>query len=83
MKEEPKITHYDTLVGDGDCGETLAAGANAILKALKDDSQFKEHLSDPVASLSQITEFVEDSMGGTSGGIYSIFLTALVQHLKC
>lgn len=82
LKEEPKITHYDTLVGDGDCGETLAAGANAILKALKDDSQFKEHLSDPVASLSQITEFVEDSMGGTSGGIYSIFLTALVQHLK-
>ncbi|KAI5949036.1 DAK2 [Candida theae] len=82
LKEEPKITHYDTLVGDGDCGETLAAGANSILKALKDDSQFKKHLSDPVATLSQITEFVEDSMGGTSGGIYSIFLTALVQHLK-
>lgn len=82
LKEEPKITHYDTLVGDGDCGETLAAGANSILKALKDNSQFKDHLSDPVATLLQITEFVEDSMGGTSGGIYSIFLTSLVQNLK-
>ncbi|CCG24795.1 Dak2 dihydroxyacetone kinase [Candida orthopsilosis Co 90-125] len=82
LKEEPKITHYDTLVGDGDCGETLAAGANSILKALKENSSFKEHLSDPIATLSRITEFVEDSMGGTSGGIYSIYLTALVQYLK-
>lgn len=82
LKEEPKITHYDTLVGDGDCGETLAAGANSILKALKENSLFKEHLSDPIATLSRITEFVEDSMGGTSGGIYSIYLTALVQYLK-
>lgn len=82
LKEEPKITHYDTLVGDGDCGETLAAGANSILKALKENPLFKEHLSDPIATLSRITEFVEDSMGGTSGGIYSIYLTALVQYLK-
>lgn len=82
LKEEPKITHYDTLVGDGDCGETLAAGANSILKALKENSLFKEHLSDPIATLSRITEYVEDSMGGTSGGIYSIYLTALVQYLK-
>lgn len=77
LEEEPKITHYDTVVGDGDCGETLAAGANAILAAL-DDIDF----SDPVAALSTITELVEDSMGGTSGGIYSIYLTALVKHLQ-
>ncbi|KAI3402927.2 DAK2 [Candida oxycetoniae] len=82
LEAEPKITHFDTLVGDGDCGETLAAGANAILKALKDDKSFQEHLSDPIATLYRITELVEDSMGGTSGGIYSIFLTSLVQNLK-
>ncbi|CAI5757360.1 unnamed protein product [Candida verbasci] len=82
LKEEPKITHYDTIVGDGDCGETLAAGANAILKYLKDNEEFKENLSDPVATVSFITELVEDSMGGTSGGLYAIYLTALAQNLK-
>jgi dihydroxyacetone kinase len=82
IEAEPKITHYDTVVGDGDCGETLAQGANAILTALKEDSEFKESLNDPVAALSRITEIVEDNMGGTSGGIYSIYLTALVQNLQ-
>lgn len=82
LKKEPEITEYDTRVGDGDCGETLAAGANAILKALDNDKFLKEHLSDPVATLSRITEIVEDSMGGTSGGIYSIFLTALGKFLQ-
>lgn len=81
IESEPKITHYDTLVGDGDCGETLVAGANGILKALESDS-FKETANDPVTSLSKITEIAEDNMGGTSGGIYSIFLTALVHQLQ-
>jgi len=26
--DEPQITHYDTIAGDGDCGETLLNGAN-------------------------------------------------------
>lgn len=82
LKEEPKITHYDTKVGDGDCGETLAAGANSILKALELNKSFQGHLNDPVATLSVITELVEESMGGTSGGLYSIYLTALVQNLQ-
>lgn len=82
LKAEPDITHYDTLVGDGDCGETLAKGANAILDALKNDKSFKDNLSDPASTLSTITEIVEDNMGGTSGGIYSIFLTALVKHIQ-
>lgn len=82
LKEEPKITHYDTVVGDGDCGETLAAGANGILNALKNDESFKATLNDPVATLSTITEIVEDTMGGTSGGLYSIYLTALVKNLQ-
>lgn len=82
LDAEPKITHYDTLVGDGDCGETLAKGANAILKALRDDSSFRDNLKDPVATISAITELVEDNMGGTSGGLYSIFLTALVKQLQ-
>lgn len=82
LKAEPTITHYDTVVGDGDCGETLALGANAILNALKNDKTFYSSLSDPVATVNTITDLVEDNMGGTSGGIYLIYLTALVQHLQ-
>ena len=82
LDEEPKITRYDTVVGDGDCGQTLADGANSILKALKEEDDFKSNLNDPVYTLGKITEYVEDSMGGTSGGLYSIFLTALVKQLK-
>ncbi|KAI5954661.1 DAK2 [Candida jiufengensis] len=82
LKEESNITHYDTIVGDGDCGETLASGANSILRALKDEKKFINNLDDPVASLSTITHLVEESMGGTSGGLYSIFLTSLVQNLQ-
>jgi dihydroxyacetone kinase len=31
MAAEPQITHFDTIVGDGDCGMTLARGAQAVL----------------------------------------------------
>ena len=51
LDEEPKITRYDTVVGDGDCGQTLADGANSILKALKEDDDFKSNLNDPVYTL--------------------------------
>lgn len=82
IDQEPLITKYDTQVGDGDCGETLKFGAEAILNALDSDKSFQDHLDDPVATLSVITELVEDSMGGTSGGIYAIYLTSLVKNLQ-
>lgn len=82
IEKEPLITKFDTQVGDGDCGETLKNGAESILKNLSDGSELKTHLADPVAALSIITELVEDSMGGTSGGIYAIYLTSLVKNLQ-
>ncbi|ANB15800.1 Dak2p [Sugiyamaella lignohabitans] len=76
LKEEPAITEYDTVAGDGDCGETLAAGGNAILAAIKGNDI---RLDDGINALTDISDIVEDSMGGTSGGLYSIFLSALAQ----
>ncbi|KAF5093444.1 hypothetical protein D0Z03_002415 [Geotrichum reessii] len=77
-KQEPKITHYDTVAGDGDCGETLVAGANGIEKFFA-----KSNVSSDVVDLFvDLAEVVEDSMGGTSGGLYSIFINALANSIK-
>jgi triose/dihydroxyacetone kinase / FAD-AMP lyase (cyclizing) len=66
------------LAGDGDCGETLVAGANGILSALKLNSI---PLSNAVASIVKISALVENTMGGTSGALYSIYLSALAQGI--
>jgi len=66
---EPNITKYDTIAGDGDCGETLKNGAEAVIKFL--DSGLT---SDAVATFAKLADLAEESMGGTSGALYSIFL---------
>ena len=79
LKVEPKVTLYDTVAGDGDCGETLAAGANAIKKALANGSL---DLTDAVKFFDELGDIVESAMGGTSGGLYSIFISAMGSYLK-
>ena len=81
IKSEPHITSLDSQVGDGDCGYTLVAGVKGITENL--DTLSKESLSVAVAQLSDI---IEASMGGTSGGLYSILISGfshgLIQILK-
>lgn len=67
---EPQITKFDTIAGDGDCGETLKAGAQAVTAFL--DS--KDFTSDAVGAFAKLADLAEESMGGTSGALYSIFL---------
>ncbi|KAF1807934.1 dihydroxyacetone kinase [Eremomyces bilateralis CBS 781.70] len=73
-RDEPTITRYDTIAGDGDCGETLLAGADSLKSSILP-------LRDEGVSLSvlfqKIAAAVETSMGGTSGAIYAIFLNAV------
>lgn len=76
VKAEPEITRLDTLVGDGDCGTTLVSGVNGISENLTRLS--KETLSEVLVELSDL---VETYMGGTSGGLYSIFLSGLSQGI--
>lgn len=66
---EPTITKYDTVAGDGDCGETLKNGAEAVLAFLNDGLT-----SDAVTTFAKLADLAEESMGGTSGALYSIFL---------
>ncbi|CCU99418.1 unnamed protein product [Malassezia sympodialis ATCC 42132] len=75
---EPTLTKYDTVVGDGDAGETLRHCAEAILKAVEGN---KIQCDRATAMVLGMTEVLESNMGGTSGAIYAIFLTGLVQGL--
>jgi triose/dihydroxyacetone kinase / FAD-AMP lyase (cyclizing) len=75
---EPKVTKYDTIVGDGDCGVGLKRGAEAVLKVVEGDE-----INDDIAiTAHKIVTAVEATMDGTSGAIYSIFLNALVHGLR-
>ncbi|KAJ4314050.1 dihydroxyacetone kinase Dak1 [Fusarium piperis] len=75
---EPDVTRYDTVVGDGDCGIGLKRGAEAILKLLEE----RPFTGDVVVDLSSIVTVVENTMDGTSGALYAIFLNALVHALR-
>ncbi|CAE6418003.1 unnamed protein product [Rhizoctonia solani] len=79
IRAEPEITQMDQIVGDGDCGTTLKAGAEAVLDALN-KPEFASYGAG--GSISQIGQIVGDAMGGTSGALYSIYLSALAQGLQ-
>ncbi len=75
IEAEPELTKFDTIVGDGDCGETLAGCANALSKGV--DSG-KVDLQSAAATCLTLGALIERNMGGTSGAIYALFFTGLV-----
>lgn len=75
LAAEPELTKWDTIMGDGDCGETLRTGATSLLAAL-DDKQLTATGS-VVAVLQELEDIVESRMGGTLGGILGIFFVSL------
>jgi dihydroxyacetone kinase len=71
IRNEERLNDLDRGSGDGDCGSTMTAGSTAI----------KERLSvmdwdNPRQVLLSLVGLVESNMGGTSGALYSLFLTA-------
>lgn len=74
IDDEPTITKYDTIVGDGDCGYTLRDGAKQVLSSIGSRDLGAQNLP---SALDQLVGELEVSMGGTSGALYCIFLTAL------
>ncbi|CAG7920768.1 unnamed protein product [Penicillium olsonii] len=77
--QEPTITQYDIVLGDGDCGTTLLTGASAVRSALFEGSINPADLSHGMLVL---VEVVTNAMGGTSGAIYGIFLAAFAAVLS-
>ncbi|WFD33227.1 hypothetical protein MCUN1_000040 [Malassezia cuniculi] len=76
---EPTLTKYDTIVGDGDAGETLRHCGESVLAAFKNN---EIPLDRAIATVLGISATVESNMGGTSGALYGLFLAGLVQGLQ-
>ncbi|KAF8316309.1 dihydroxyacetone kinase [Clavulina sp. PMI_390] len=76
---EPEITRQDTIAGDGDAGLTLKSGAQGLLKAIDSGAIKGQNV---IADVLAIAEVVEDTMGGTSGALYSIFFSGLAGGLR-
>ena len=77
IEAEPRITQYDTAVGDGDCGTTLRRGAEAILES----ASLKTSRNASTAVL-HIAHAIEESMDGTSGALYELFFNALAADVR-
>lgn len=69
-----QLNAWDQLVGDGDCGDTLRAGAERVLASLE-QLRSEGMLDDSAAALAALGESAQ-AMGGSSGALYNIGLTA-------
>ncbi|RSL84374.1 hypothetical protein CEP52_016454 [Fusarium oligoseptatum] len=75
---EPEITRNDTILGDGDCGTTLVEGSSSLIQALREKQIDTSSLSHGVL---KIAGLVSLSMGGTSGALYSVFMTGFASGI--
>ncbi|KAL9850997.1 triokinase/FMN cyclase [Geothlypis trichas] len=76
MKE--KLNELDRGAGDGDCGHTHAQAAQAIQEWMRS----RQPPAAPAQLLSSLADVVLAQMGGSSGVLYGLFLTAASQRLR-
>lgn len=92
----PQLTEWDAKVGDGDCGDTFLRGARALQAALAHappappathahlttaTSAAAATITSTAAGVRDVASVVQSSMGGTSGGLYAVGLTAAATSL--
>ncbi|KAK6183653.1 hypothetical protein SNE40_011087 [Patella caerulea] len=82
ISSENRLNMLDTQAGDGDCGTTVTRGAQAILKKLGDKSSPGLPVTNPYSLTLALATIVETDMGGSSGALYSLFLTSAAQCLQ-
>lgn len=71
---EPDLTRWDTVMGDGDCGETVKTVAVELNAALDKGVGSSGSLG---AVLAELEDIVESKIGGTLGGVLGIFFVSL------
>lgn len=72
-----RLDQLDSVGGDGDCGSTLYAGTQAILAEIASLAEMTQG-----QAILRIASLVERVMGGASGALYSLFLTAAARRLE-
>uniref|UniRef100_A0A8C6W2S8 Triokinase/FMN cyclase n=1 Tax=Nannospalax galili TaxID=1026970 RepID=A0A8C6W2S8_NANGA len=75
---EEHLNALDRAAGDGDCGTTHSRAAKAIQDWLKEGPA----PASPSQLLSRLSVLLLERMGGSSGALYGLFLTAAAQPLK-
>ncbi|XP_060763678.1 triokinase/FMN cyclase isoform X1 [Neoarius graeffei] len=78
LQRKEELNALDRAAGDGDCGSTHALAATAI----KEWMQTTTMPGSPCLLLTALAGLVEERMGGSSGALYSLFLTAAAPHLR-
>ncbi|CAD5111349.1 DgyrCDS665 [Dimorphilus gyrociliatus] len=79
IENEEYLNLLDSIVGDGDCGSTF----KRVLLILKEKLNMNKLRTDsPFALLMQLSELAQKDMGGTSGGLYSVFFAAAASKIN-
>ncbi|THU78963.1 DAK1/DegV-like protein [Dendrothele bispora CBS 962.96] len=81
LEAEKDMTQFDTIAGDGDCGETFAVGAKAVLSAIDKNEVIVNEMS-PASLVQAIGDLLEENMGGTIGALFAIYFAAWSTSLK-
>ncbi|KAM6204686.1 triokinase/FMN cyclase [Sarcoramphus papa] len=74
---QEKLNELDREAGDGDCGHTHARAAQAIQEWVR----ARPPPAAPAQLLSSLADLLLEKMGGSSGVLYGLFLTAAAQPL--
>uniref|UniRef100_A0A8C5RE18 Triokinase/FMN cyclase n=1 Tax=Laticauda laticaudata TaxID=8630 RepID=A0A8C5RE18_LATLA len=75
---QEQLNELDRAAGDGDCGNTHAQAAIAIQNWL----DAKPLPQQPSQLFSSLAKLLLEKMGGSSGALYGLFLTAAAQPLR-
>ncbi|XP_032632291.1 triokinase/FMN cyclase isoform X1 [Chelonoidis abingdonii] len=75
---QEELNELDRAAGDGDCGSTHARAARAIQEWLNSSPLPTR----PSQLLSTLARLLLEKMGGSSGALYGLFLTAAAQPLQ-
>ncbi|NWV72551.1 TKFC cyclase, partial [Dasyornis broadbenti] len=75
---QDQLNELDRGAGDGDCGHTHARAAQAIRAWMRSQPP----PAAPAQLLSSLADVLLEQMGGSSGVLYGLFLTAAAQSLQ-
>ncbi|NXI01094.1 TKFC cyclase, partial [Pachycephala philippinensis] len=75
---QDKLNELDRGAGDGDCGHTHARAAQAIREWMRSQPP----PAAPAQLLSGLADVLLEQMGGSSGVLYGLFLTAAARSLQ-